>query len=97
MNLTDPVETTMSTFEDSSLHLEGVGEESLEDDSQTEEGSTTLKRRLRKLRFKRIHLVQSKSKIWYLMLCLSLGVVPKTLIPSNRDPKASDQGYTEEM
>ena len=66
----------MSILEDSSIHLEGVSDESFEDTSQTEEVNTTFRRRVRRLRFKRIHLVRSKSKVWFLMICLSLGVVP---------------------
>ena len=88
----------MSYLENSSEHLAGVSDESFKDTSlATEEVSPAFRRRVRRLRFKRINLVRSKSKVWMLMICLSLGVVPRTLMPCNRDPKASEDGYTEDM
>ena len=93
----DLMETVENTHENSTLDREGDSEESFEDETQTGEGDMMIYRCKRRVKFKRTNLIRSKARIWFLMLCLSLDLVPKTLAPSNKDPKERELDYTEEM
>ena len=91
------METTENTREDSEIHQEGISAESIEDETYIGEEDEVLKHRIRKARYKRTKIIRNKGKVWFLMICLSLDLIPRMLILLNEDLKESDRGYMEEM
>ena len=82
----------------SNQDLEGTSYESSQDETLKREEGDTRKYRLWKLKLKRTKIIRAKSQMWFMWICLSLNLVPRTLQLANKDPKESDkEAYMEKM